>query len=93
MRTQTLISGFKNSQKIRVIVDGVGFYTTVGGTSEICTHKHRVAVQVALMNLSHHRNMDEIRNNPEKHTGFGFNYNYTADGVEHVSVPVQVDLV
>ena len=30
MRTKTLIDGFKNSQKIRAIVDGVGFYMTIG---------------------------------------------------------------
>lgn len=29
MRTKTVIAGFKNSQKIRVIVKGVPIYTTV----------------------------------------------------------------
>lgn len=29
MRTKTVIEGLKNSQKIRVIVKGVAFYTTV----------------------------------------------------------------
>ena len=92
MRTQTLINGFKNSQKIRVIVDGVGFYTTVAGTSDIATHRHRVAVQTALMNLAYNRGIAKStrRDTP---IGFGFNYNYTPDGVEQITVPVQVDLV
>ena len=37
MRKQRLITGFNNSQRIRVIVDGVGFFTTVGGTADIMT--------------------------------------------------------
>ena len=84
MRKQRLIAGFNNSQKIRVIVDGVGFYTTVGGTSDIMTRKHRMAVQMALMNM--HANGG---------TGFAFNYNYyegTTDNNACV-VPVQVDLI
>lgn len=93
MRKQRLIEGFNNSQRIRVIVDGVGFYTTVGGTSDICTRKHRMAVQAALMNLSHDRRMAFIRCTPFP-IGFGFNYNYfegTTDNNASV-VSVQVDL-
>ena len=30
MRTKQVITGLKNSQKIRIIIDGVGIYTTVG---------------------------------------------------------------
>ena len=84
MRVQRLISGFNNSQKIRVIVDGVGFYTTVGETSNIMTRKHRMAVQSALMNL--HANGG---------TGFGFNYNYYEGTTDNnaSTVPVQVDLL
>ena len=93
MRQKRLIAGLNNGQKIRVMVDGVGFYTTVGETAKICTTKHRAAVQVALQNLAYHRGMDAVRNTPEKHTGFGFNYNYTADGKEQVVVPVQVDMI
>ena len=93
MRQKRLIAGLDNGQKIRVMVDGVGFYTTVGQTEQICTSKHRIAVQVALQNIAYHRGMDAVHNTPEKHTGFGFDYNYAADGKEQVVVPVQVDLV
>ena len=84
MRTPRLIDGFNNSQRIRVIVDGVGFYTTVGGTSDIMTRRHRMAVQVALMNL--HMNGG---------TGFAFTYQYYEGTTDNntCSVPVQVDLV
>jgi hypothetical protein len=48
MRRATVIKGLKNSQKIRVIVDGVGLDTTVGGTESFCTTSHRQAVQHTL---------------------------------------------
>ena len=38
MRTRTLVDGLKNSQKIRVIIDGFGIYTTVGGVSSVFAH-------------------------------------------------------
>ena len=84
MRKQRLITGFNNSQRIRVIVDGVGFFTTVGGTADIMTRQHRMAVQAALMNI--HANGG---------TGFAFNYNYYEGTTDNNArtVPVQVDLV
>ena len=82
MRKQRLVAGFNNSQKIRVIVDGVGFYTTVGETDKICTTKHRTAVQIALLNLA-----DDRKKN-KHHVGFAFDYNFNGE-----MVPVQVDLV
>jgi hypothetical protein len=49
MRRATVIKGLKNSQKIRVIVDGVGLYMTVGDTDSIfSTTSHRQAVQHTL---------------------------------------------
>jgi hypothetical protein len=83
MRKERLVRGLNNSQKIRVIVAGVGFYTTVGETQNICTTKHRTATHMALMNLVHKRGT-----NPEV-TGFGFNY----VNAENEAVDIQVDLV
>ena len=49
MRRATVIKGLKNSQKIRVIVEGVGLYMTVGDTDSIfSTTSHRQAVQHTL---------------------------------------------
>jgi hypothetical protein len=95
MRKSTLIHGFKNSQKIRVMIDGIGFYTTVIGTSDICTRKHRMAVQTALMNLAYDRAMALVRHTPEP-VGFGLNYNYFEEyrpsGQPDAVISVQVDL-
>ena len=56
MRTKTLIQGFKNSQKIRVIVDGMGIYMTVGEISEkFATTPHRVAVWLTTEKLAGER--------------------------------------
>jgi|TARA_R110000868_G_scaffold116738_2_gene310467 hypothetical protein len=65
MRTKTLIEGFKNSQKIRVIVDGVGIYTTVGATASIfATSKHYAAVNLALQRLAFFRRAALHEGNP-----------------------------
>ena len=49
MRTKSVIQGFKNSQKIRVIIDGVGIYMTVGETtSRFATTVHYQAVESTL---------------------------------------------
>jgi len=48
MRKKSIVQGLKNSQKIRIIVDGVGFHTTVQGMTEMCFTEQRVAVWQAL---------------------------------------------
>ena len=60
-----LISGIKNSQKIRVIVDGVGMYMTVKDAClGFATHSHAVAVNDSLTALSLYN-----YNNPVPATG------------------------
>ena len=51
MRSKQIVPGLKNSQKIRVIVDGVGFYTTVKGTEDLCFVDQRTAVQAVLYSM------------------------------------------
>jgi predicted kinase len=48
MRRRAIIPGLKNSQRVRVIVNGVGFYTTVQGATEMVFTEQRVAVWNAL---------------------------------------------
>ena len=48
MRRKAIIQGLKNSQKIRVIVEGGGFHTTVEGMTEMLFTEQRVAVWQAL---------------------------------------------
>jgi hypothetical protein len=56
MRTKTLIYGFKNSQKIRVIIDGLGIYMTVGDIAErFATAPHRAAVWLTAEKLAGER--------------------------------------
>ncbi len=56
MRTKQLYPGINNSQKIRVILNGVGVYTTVMQTQGIFSHTyHRVAVDVALTEIAQQR--------------------------------------
>ena len=57
MRTKTVVDGLKNSQRVRVIVDGVGVNTTVYGAAceTFATTKHSVLAIGALKTLSLHR--------------------------------------
>ena len=48
MRRKAIIPGLKNSQRIRVIVNGVGFHTTVQGVTEMVFSEQRVIVYNAL---------------------------------------------
>ena len=48
MRRKQIIPGLKNSQRIRVIVNGVGFHTTVQDVTEMVFSEQRVIVYNAL---------------------------------------------
>jgi nitrogen-specific signal transduction histidine kinase len=48
MRAKRLIQGLNNSQKIRVIVDGVGFVTTVQDVESMPFVSQRIAVHSVL---------------------------------------------
>ena len=53
MRTKRLYSGLNNSQKIRVILNGVHIYTTVGSTTSMFgVTSQRIAVDAALVAIS-----------------------------------------
>lgn len=63
MRTKTIIDGFKNSQKFRVVINGIILFTTVkemaydmfGQTDQ------RVAVWEAMMKLAMMRRVEKIQ--------------------------------
>jgi hypothetical protein len=44
MRTKTIIPGFKNSQRIRVILQGVGFHTTIQGVLDNMSYTDQIFV-------------------------------------------------
>jgi hypothetical protein len=88
MKTRTLIAGLRNSQRIRVICNGVGFHTTVAGAFDMCIYEQRIAVSSVLSSLGASRKMPG-----NQATGLATRIDcYTADG-RRVAVDVQVDLV
>jgi len=96
MRMKRLIDGLDNGQKIRVIVDGVGFHTTVKGAFDLVYYHHRVAAVQALTNLALKRT---LAFGCEKPTGFATAYDVrkltgvTEDEGKLIRVDVQVDLL
>ena len=82
MRTRSVIRGLKNTQSIRVIVNGVGFETTVEGMTHMSFTEQRVAVWNALEHIAR-----------ERITGYGYTSTFYNDRMERVSIDVQVDLI
>lgn len=82
MRAKRIIPGLNNSQKIRVIVNGVGFYTTVSGMTEMCFTAQRVAVWQALERIAREGIM-----------GFASSTTFYNDRMEQERIDFQVDLV
>lgn len=87
MRTTTIFPGVKNSQKIRIMIDGFGFYTTVAGIANICTTTHRNVIHSAMRTLA----VDIFRG--AKITGFGSRITTYNPPGEPKSHDVQIDLV
>lgn len=87
MKTKRYIDGLNNSQKIRVIVDGVGFVTTVQGAFDMPIHAQRVATTMALTSLG------LSQGGVVAITGIARTYDlYDHDG-KPVNINVQVDFV
>ena len=82
MRSRRMIDGLNNSQKIRVIVNGVGFYTTVEGMTQMCFTDQRVAVWTALERIAR-----------EGIKGFASRTSFYDSKMKKTSIDFQVDLV
>ena len=82
MRRKQIIPGLKNSQRIRVIVNGVGFYTTVQGVTEMVFSEQRVIVYNALELIGR-----------EKIQGYGGQNRVYDSKMNVVTFDVQVNLV
>jgi hypothetical protein len=87
MRTSQIVRGLNNSQKIRIIVNGVGFHTTVEGMTHMVFTHQRIAVWNALQCIS------DSKLTKEPITGFASRTRYYNDQNEMVDVDYQVDLV
>jgi hypothetical protein len=82
MRKKAIIQGLKNSQKIRVIVNGVGFNTTVDGMTEMSFTDQRVAVWQALETIAR-----------EKIQGYGGQTRVYDHKMQSVTIDFQVNLL
>ena len=82
MRKKQIIKGLKNSQRIRVIVNGVGFYTTVVGATEMCFTDQRVTVWNALEVMGR-----------EKLEGYGGSNRVYDEKMIPVTIGFQINLV
>ena len=82
MRRMRMIPGLNNSQKIRVIINGVGFYTTVSGAlDDIIFTAHRQVVDTALRLIG----SSNLRGYAAQETVYV--------GAKKVAVDYQIDLV
>lgn len=82
MRQKRIIQGLNNNQKIRVIVNGVGFYTTVRGATEMCFTDQRAAVWTALEHIAR-----------EKILGWASRTAVYDDRMQKTYIDFQVDLI
>ena len=82
MKRKQIIQGLKNSQCIRVIVNGVGFNTTVQDATEMPFSDQRVAVWNALEVISR-----------EKIQGFGGQTKVYDGKMKVVNIDFQVNLL
>jgi hypothetical protein len=83
MRRKEIIKGLKNSTRIRVFLNGVGLYMSIGDTEKcFATSSHRVATQVALQQL--------VKDNCN---GIGTTVKVYDNKLQSQSIHVQVDLI
>lgn len=87
MRTKTMFPGIKNSQKIRIMLDGFGMYMRVCDIPNICTGKHRAAVESAMCTLASSIVAGQ------KITGFGSGITVYNDKMQPTRIDTQIDLV
>ena len=87
MRVRQIIKGLDNSQKIRIIVNGVGWYSTIKGMTEMCFTHQRIAVWNALQYIA------DMKDTAQPVTGYASRSKYYNEKNEIVEVDYQVDLV
>jgi hypothetical protein len=85
MRTKQIVSGMKNSQRIRVILNGVGFVTTVQDANNMPFTSQNTAVNVAL-----HRLVDATKT---KATGIGTRVAVYDHKMARHDFDIQIDLI
>lgn len=89
MKTKRYITGLDNNQKIRVIINGVGFVTTVKGVFDMCFTSQRIAVSSTLTSLG----FDQYLPEGKRPTGLLRREKVFGETGEQVEYDVQVDLL
>lgn len=89
MRTKRYFTGLDNSRKIRVIVNGVGFVTTVKGVFDMCFTSQLNAVSSVLATLGLEQHLPES----DRPTGLLRRASVFDENGKQVEYDVQVDLL
>ena len=89
MKTKRYYTGLDNNQKIRVIINGVGFVTTVKGVFDMCFRDQRVAVGNVLTSIG----FDQYLPEGERPTGLLRREKVFGSDDQLVEYDVQVDLL
>jgi hypothetical protein len=89
MRTKTYIDGLKNSQRIRVLLDDFGVYTTVGECRHLFTNHSHVLATASGLNALSYQNQRAIAAGETVSAGIVVTH-YMAN---MVSINVQIDLL
>jgi hypothetical protein len=84
MKVKRIIPGINNNQRFRVILNGVGFYTTVKDMTDMPFTEQRVAVWTA---------MERLVNGMPKSTGFGTTHRVYDSKMQVKEYQVQIDIV
>jgi len=84
MKTKQIIPGVNNHQRFRVILNGVGFFTTVKEMTNMPFTEQRVAVWLAI---------ERMKNGHPNSTGFSTTHRFYDAQMQSKEYQVQVDLV
>jgi hypothetical protein len=84
MRRRQVIKGFKNSQRIRVIMDGIGFNSTVQDALEGPFTIQNTVIQIAL---------EKMINGSPKSTGFATRVTTYDSKMRAKDFDIQIDLI
>jgi|APGre2960657373_1045057.scaffolds.fasta_scaffold238103_1 hypothetical protein len=95
MRTKRFIDGLNNSQKIRVIINGIGFHTTVEGAFNMAFRSQQMAVTQVLQSIGWNRRAlkGRVVDLSNTMTGMGTRVRVYGEDDKLVEFDVQIDLI
>jgi hypothetical protein len=95
MKTKRFIDGLNNSQKIRVIINGIGFHTTVEGAFNMAFRSQQLAVTQVLQSIGWNRRAlkGRVVDLSNTMTGMGTRVRVYGEDDKLVEFDVQIDLI